>query len=236
MDTPLHRDIIKTLAKHYDRPLMSNVRRGDYVEGMVVHALGSAWRLCSLDWTGKPWDLERNDGARVIVKQAAALQPWDSEAERPPSRTPVFAIAPLREQSAKGSKGGEPEGYPSGRPADVYVFAWHAETDLDRADHRCPEQWQFFVVTESRLTEQYPTQQTIRLPSLHKITAAVSYDGLAAAVNTALSETPYLKASVMTPEEEALCYATDKVLERVRQGKMRVYSSAEVRAKLGLDN
>ena len=236
MDTCLHGDIIKTLGKHYDRPLMSNVRRGDYVAGMVVHALGVEWRLCSLDWTGKPWDLERNDGARVIVKQAAALQPWDSEAESPQARTPVFAIAPLRVQSAKGSKGGEPEGYPPGRPADVYVFAWHPETDLDRADQRCPEQWQFFVVPERRLTEQYPTQQTIRLRSLSKITAAVSYDGLAAAVNTALSETPYLKASVMTPEEEALCYATDEVLELARQGKMRVYSSAEVRAKLGLDN
>lgn len=236
MDARLHRDIIKTLGKHYDRPLMSNVRRGDYVAGMVVHALGVEWRLCSLDWTGKPWDLERNDGARVIVKQAAALQPRDSEADMPPPRTPVFAIAHLREQSAKGYKGGEPEGYPPGRPADVYVFAWHAETDLDRADQRCPEQWQFFVAPESRLTEQYPNQQTIRLLSLSKITAAVSYDGLAAAVNAALSETPHLKASVMTPEDEALCYATDEVLELARQGKMRVYSSAEVRAKLGLDN
>ena len=236
MEARLHRDIIKTLGKHYDRPLMSNVRRGDYVAGMVVHALGVEWRLCSLDWTGKPWDLERNDGARVIVKQAAALQPWDSEAERPPSRTPVFAIAPLREQSAKGSKGGEPEGYPPGRPADVYVFAWHQETDLDRADQRCPEQWQFFVVPERRLTEQHPTQNTIRLTPLARIAVAAAYDDLAAAVNTTLSETPHLKASVMTPEDEALCYATDEVLERVRQGKMRVYSSAEVRAKLGLDN
>lgn len=236
METRLHRDIIKTLAKHYDRPLMSSVRRGDYVEGMVVHALGAEWRWCSLDWIGKPWDLERNDGARVIVKQAAALQPGDSEADMPPPRTPVFAIAPLREQSAKGHKGGDPEGYPPARPADVYVFAWHPERDLDRADQRCPEQWRFFVAPESRLTEQYPTQNTIRLMPLARIAAAADYADLAAVIVVALSETPYLKASVMTPEEEALCYATDEVLELARQGKMRVYSSAEVRAKLGLDN
>ena len=236
MDTPLHRDIIKTLAKHYDRPLMHLGYRSDYVAGMVVHALGAEWRWCSLDWTRKPWDLERNDGARVIVKQAAALQPEDSEEETPQARTPVFAIAPLREQSANGSKGGDPEGYPPGRPADVYVFAWHPETDLDRADQRCPDQWRFFVIPEFRLIEHHPTQNTIRLTPLSRIAIAAAYDDLAAVIADALSEVPYLKASVMTPEDEALCYATDEILEQVRQGKMPVYSSAEVRSKLGLDN
>lgn len=236
MDTPLHRDIIKTLAKHYDRPLMRRGYRSDYVAGMVVHALGAEWRWCSLDWTGKPWDLERNDGARVIVKQAAALQPEDSEEETPQARTPVFAIAPLRERSANGSKGGDPEGYPPGRPADVYVFAWHPETDLDRADQRCPDQWQFFVIPEFRLTESHPTQKTIRLPPLSKMAEVVYYAGLSAAVDTALSKVPYLKASVMTPEDEADYYAAAEILEQVRQGKMRVYSSAEVRAYLGLED
>lgn len=236
MNDRLHGDIVKTLAKHYNRPLLSRGYRSGYVTGMIVHALGAEWRLCSLDWTEKPWDLERNDGARLIVKQAAALQPGDIEEETPQPRRPVFAIAPLREPATKGYREGDLAGEPAGRPADVYVFAWHPGTDLDRADQRCPEQWQFFVAPEFRLTEHYPVQKAIRLTPLAKFAAAVSYDGLAAAVNAALGEVPYLKASVMTAEDEALCYAADEVMERVRQGKERIYSSAEVRAYLGLDS
>ena len=235
MNDRLHSYILKTLSKHYDRPLMRREYRRDYVAGMIGQALGAEWRLCSLDWVWRPWDLERKDGARLLVQQAAALQPWDIEEDTPPPNRPVFPLAPGRGPAPKGYQPGDPEGYPPGRLADVYVFAWHPDTDLDRADQRCPEQWQFFVVPEFRLTEHYPLRKTLRLTPLSKIAAAVSYAGLAAAVNAALAEVPYLKVSVMTPEDEALCRAADEVMELVRQGKMRVYSSAEVRAHLGLD-
>lgn len=236
MNDPLHRAIVKTLSQHYDRPLLRREYRSAYVAGMILQALGAKWRLSSLDWAWRAWDLERKDGARLLVQQAAALQPWDIEEDTPPPLRPAFALAPKRGPAPKGYRDGDPEGYPPGRIADVYIFAWHPDTDLDRADQRCPEQWQFFVVPEFRLTEHYPTQKTLRLTPLAKIATAAAYADLAAAVNAALAEVPYLKVSVMTPEDAALCLVVDEIMERVRQGKERIYSSAEVRAYLGLDN
>lgn len=236
MNDPLHRDIVKTLSQHYNRPLLRREYRSDYVAGMILQALGAEWRLCSLDWAWRPWDLERNDGARLLIQQAAALQPWDIEEDTPPPLRPVFPVVPRRGPAPKGYRPGDPEGYPPGRLADVYIFAWHPDTDLDRADQRCPEQWQFFVVPEFRLTEHYPQRKSLPLTPLAKIATAADYAGLAVAVNAALAAVPDLKVSVMTPEDEELCRAVDEIMERVRQGKERIYSSAEVRAYLGLDN
>ena len=52
---------------------MSNLTRPIYVEGLVSLLLGNRWKYLG-DWDG--WDLERDDGKRLEVKQSAARQPW----------------------------------------------------------------------------------------------------------------------------------------------------------------
>jgi hypothetical protein len=39
----------------------------------------------------------------------------------------------------------------AGRPADLFVFAWHPVIDPARVDHRDPWPWLFFVVPEHAL-------------------------------------------------------------------------------------
>ena len=239
---PSPAQIVKSLNKRfYSQPLLDNVYRGDYVETLILFALGDGWKAVG-GWGS--WDLEKGvDGVRVEVKQSAALQPpqpWYKPAGGRKG-SPAFNIAPKTGYYTDSTEdavwvGVDPEEPDFIRAADLYIFAWHPETDSKIADHRRAEQWRFFVVPEFRLTERHPTQNTIRLTPLSRIAIAAAYDDLAVAIADALSEVPYLKASVMTPEDEALCYATDEILELVRQGKMRVYSSGEVRAKLGLED
>ena len=126
-------------------PLINNVERGTYVEHMIALALKELqW---GLTWPWGPWDLEHQDRARIEVKQSAARQTWHKRSD-PPSQG-RFGIK-------KPSEGYELEDgtrieTPRHRHADLYVFAWHPEKDLRIADHRRPDQWEFFVVAESRL-------------------------------------------------------------------------------------
>ena len=95
MTDPLHRKILSAIAGRYDRPIMNNIHRAEYVEHLVAAALGSRWVLPwsdGFDWA--PWDLEHRPSAtRIEVKQSAALQPWHS-AQGARTRAPRFDIAP----------------------------------------------------------------------------------------------------------------------------------------------
>ena len=66
-----------------------------------------------------------------------------------------------------------------GRPADVYVFAWHGERERGVADHRDSEQWLFFVVPEPELPEG---QKRIGLRGLRNIVSPCRLFGLRSAV------------------------------------------------------
>ena len=120
------------------------------------------------------------------------------------------------------------------RSADIYIFAWHPETDPDVADHRRAEQWRFFVVPEYLLTERHGAQKTIGLNSLNRLAQAVTYDRLAATVEETASNLPYLKADLSRQDAEDY-YRAVEVLERVRRGEEQTYTDAEIRARLGLE-
>ena len=190
-ENPLHDQVVQSLNKRfYSQPLIDNVYRGDYVETLILFALGEGWEAVG-GWGS--WDLEKGvDGVRLEVKQAAALQTWgeryrkEGSRERPPS----FDIAP---RIGYHTDSAEDADLPAGervRFADIYVFAWHPEENPDNADHRRAEQWQFFVAPEHRL----PDQKTISLNPLQKLAAAVTYDQLAAKVEKVAAELPYRKA------------------------------------------
>ena len=180
MPDDLHRRTDHKLVNtYYGSQLINNVDRGHYVECMIVLALGEEWHLTSEQRGWAPWDIERNDGARLEVKQSAALQTWSLAHDAPPRRTASFDIAFRKEP---WTKGGDYPHYLPGRPADLYVFAWHPIMDHEVADHRSAEQWRFFVIPERKL----PDQKTVSINRVKNLAAEINYDQLAVVVSAKL--------------------------------------------------
>ena len=182
MEEDLHESIVEKLSQIYNRPLINNVKRGEYVECMIALALGSTCRLVSEDWEWAPWDLEINRETLIEIKQSAALQPWSVNADAPRLKPPKFDIAPRKEPWTKG--GGRPY-YTPGRPSHIYVFAWHPEIDPCIADHRRPDQWNFFVVPTHCLPSD---QKTISLRPLRGLAPEISYADLPGAISDIMME------------------------------------------------
>ena len=174
----MHERILAMLRDRYDRPIMNNVDRGDYVECMIVTALGADWRLTWADkWVWAAWDCEHApSGTRLEVKQAAARQSWDGE-PLPPGRNASFDIAP---RTGHWTRENEWVDSP-GRQAHLYVFAWHGRSD-ERADQRDPEQWRFFVLAEQDLPRN---QKSIGLARLKELAGPCGIAELGQAVEKA---------------------------------------------------
>ena len=186
----MRKRILDMLISRYDRPVMNNVDRGQYVECMIASALGAGWRLTWEDgWDWAAWDCEHiPSGVRLEIKQAAARQSWDRD-PKGPRRNPDFDIAPRKGYWLKdGSQWIERPG----RQADLYVFAWHGRQD-ELADHRDPGQWRFLVVAESSLPAG---QKSIRLSKLEKIATSSGIAELRFAVEAAFRARGDLKAAV----------------------------------------
>ena len=181
MEDNLHRRILDSLLPNYNRPLMNNVDRGRYVQAMISFALEDAWHPTSEDWDWAPWDLENAYGSRIEIKHSAALQPWSDNPGAPRPSPPRFDIAHRERGYTKG--GGLWPVYKPGRPSDIYLFAWHPETNSNIADHRCSEQWRFYVVPKDMLPEG---QKTIGMNPVRRLSEEFTYDQLADAVNAAL--------------------------------------------------
>ena len=170
----VHEVIVERLVERvYAQPLIENVYRGDYMEHMVALALGEEWKLTP-PWVS--WDLEHQASrVRVEVKQSAARQTWtEPSVAKERRRWPRFDITPHPGYYLNGTADWVET--PLQRHADIFVFAWHPERDVATADHRCPEQWRFFVVAERRLPRK---QKSIGLIPLGKLTDARVYGDLA---------------------------------------------------------
>ena len=113
-------------------PIVTNYSRSDVVEAIVSHALPD-WGWCAKNWRG--YDFRHRGVAeheiRLDVKQTSALQSWEWKS---PCK-PKWDIAPR-----KGSWEGSDWTERAGRNADIYIFATHAELNIDIADHRDPAQ------------------------------------------------------------------------------------------------
>jgi hypothetical protein len=149
-------ELLRRIQTMFDVPVMQNNLRGLWVELMVFELLGSNWKHAGNDWAA--WDLERNDGLRVEVKQSARQQSWGTS-----TSSPRYSIA-----TAKGY-------YPDGktyvpnltgkRLASLYVFAWH-----DGGDQRMASEWQFYVLEADKLPK---SQKSIGRNALQKLTEPV---------------------------------------------------------------
>lgn len=157
----------------YDQPFMQNSLRGLWAEVMVSELLGDRWRHVGADWAA--WDIERDDGLRLEVKQSAQRQSWGMS--KSASR---FGIA--------APKGYYPDGvtYTSNesgnRLADIYVFAWH-----DGQDQRRISEWSFFPLAALRLLQG---QKTIGLSQVKGLTDCVNGQDLCRSVTEIADQLP----------------------------------------------
>ena len=165
----------------YERRIMNNVHRAEYVECLVAELLGPEWTLpwtCGYDWA--PWDLQHESGCKLEVKQSAARQPWHKGDDYTAS-PPRFDIGPRKQyETFEGVRKEGPV-----RPAHIYVFAWNGETRERRADHRDPEHWTFFVLRAERLPGE---QQSIGLSRLGAMVEGVPFDQVADSVTHLMEE------------------------------------------------
>ena len=129
-----------------------NRNRGILAEFLVAKALGVA-ESPRVEWD--PFDLETPDGVSVEVKCSAYLQSWYQEE---PSR-PTFSIGKRQGWDHRTGQYDEE----SKRRADVYVFCVHsyrgAKEWLDPLDI---EQWDFYVVSTSRIDRELGDQESFR--------------------------------------------------------------------------
>jgi hypothetical protein len=167
--------IYRVNRRLFGSPLLRNSIRGELVEEIVAMALEPEWALCSGDW-GACDLVHPASKLRIQVKQSAARQSWH-KGDCPPPK-PRFSIA---EKTGRYEDGDRWIAERS-RNAEIFIFAWHPITDAS-ADHRNPQQWEFYVVPEAAL----PKQGSISLSSIRRLSPSVAFDGLAGAV-TGLSQ------------------------------------------------
>jgi hypothetical protein len=162
---PLARRIVHGLVEDlYRKKVWSNLTRPAYVERLVAQLLGDGWQCVGTDWSG--WDIEHaTTKCRIEVKQSAARQPWTDGPGRTGNPTkPVFDI---KERTGYYAHGGAAWTEYSGRPADLYVFAWHDVFEpVESVDHTDPRQWEFYLVPEHCLPKG---RKTISLSSVKKL-------------------------------------------------------------------
>ena len=164
MNSSVHTQAMAQICALFDVPVIQNNLRGLYIEFVVAALLGERWKVASEDWG--PWDIEHEDGTLVEIKQSAAKQTW--EPSKRGYTAPNFSI-----RTPKWLWKGAVATAANGRPAHLYIFAWHGD-GTETADQRELSQWQFFVVPSRDL----PDQKTIGLSSLRKIAEPVSADKL----------------------------------------------------------
>ena len=170
--------LIETL---YSQRILNNSHRGDFVEMMVVDALGAEWRHVGLGWN--IWDLQRgagSDRARIQVKQCAARQlwgktkcmtfqfPWSDQA-------PAYILRDFPNEALEQD----------GRFCELFVVGVHAVEDEKLCDQTDPAQWQFMVVPSRELKRG---QSSMTLSKAIKRWPLVPLAGLKSAVETKLRD------------------------------------------------
>ena len=169
----LHKRVLGRIARLFDAPVIQNNLRGLYVEFVVAELLGEGWLHNGSDWAA--YDFEHSGGARVEVKQSSKAQTWKA-----PLSSPIrsFSIrAPKQEWIRSVSTPGK------GRPALIYIFAWHGGYSVED-DQRDAQQWTFFVVPAWLL----PDQKTVSLNVLRRLAEPVRSHQLRVSVEALLTE------------------------------------------------
>jgi hypothetical protein len=168
--------VTKASDAAFGKPLVTNVLRGQVVEAIAALALEPDWKWCSANFAS--WDFQREDGLRLEVKQSAFRQSWGTPATTKIS--PSFDVK-ARTGRWEGTKFVEE----SGRAADIYILAYHDRGDAG-ADHRDPQQWEFFVLPSAVI----PPVARISLGSVRRLTDSVQIAQLAVRVERVALSVP----------------------------------------------
>ena len=156
-------------AAVFGKPLVTNVFRGHVVEAIVSLALSEDWKWRSEDYAS--WDFENSQGVRLEVKQSACRQSWALAGHK--TKRPQFDVAARQVHWIDGKAV-----VANQRAADIYVLAFHPLDD-ETADHRDPQQWQFYVVAATQLS----SASTIQLSVLKRLAPHVGFQELGNKVN-----------------------------------------------------
>lgn len=156
--------------------LLANTTRGQLAEFIAGVALDALPPLANR-W--ESFDLLMRDGVRVEVKSAGLRQSWH---QKRASRVQFSVRAAFPWDSVTDAWGAA-----RGRNSDVYVFALHEETSIDRADPLDLRQWSFRALSTAEVDRHLGTQMTVTLGRLTELAPERSHaDGLPALVAQAL--------------------------------------------------
>jgi len=174
----LHRMLIEKLYSHR---ILNNSHRGNFVEMMVLDALGPEWRYVGLGWN--IWDLQRGTGkdrARIQVKQCAARQLWGKTKSMTfqfpwSDHLPAYILRDFPNEAL------EKDGW----FCELFVVGVHAIEDEKVCDQTDPTQWQFMVVPARELKRR---QNSMSLSKAMKRWPLVPLAELKSTVEIKLSE------------------------------------------------
>lgn len=174
----LHRLLIKKL---YSGPILNNSHRGDFVEMMVLSALGPGWEHVGLGWN--LWDLQRGteaDRVRIQVKQCAARQLW--------GKTKFMSLQFAWKEHAPNyirrdfpTEALEDRGW----FCELFVVGVHPVEDETLCDQTDSTQWRFMVVPANELK---PGQSSMVLSKAMMRWPLVGLSDLKGAVDQCIEE------------------------------------------------
>jgi hypothetical protein len=176
----LHRILIENLYSHR---ILNNSHRGDFVEMMVLDALGPEWRHVGLGWN--ILDLQRGIGkerARIQVKQCAARQLW-GKTKCMICQFPWSDHAPGYIRRDFPNEALEEDGW----FCELFVIGVHAIEDEAHCDQTDPSQWQFMIIPTWELKRG---QSSMILSKAMKRWPLVPLAELKSAVEIKLAEQP----------------------------------------------
>jgi len=138
--------------------LVNNTMRGILAEYIVGTALNLTNGVRT-EWDA--FDLLTKDGIKIEVKSAAYLQSWAhkklSDIKFSIRQTKLLD-APTKELASELK-----------RRADIYVFCILHHQEQESLNPLNLEQWTFYILPSSTLNETFPTQKTLGLSSLLKL-------------------------------------------------------------------
>ncbi|PUB84400.1 MAG: hypothetical protein DBP02_08880 [gamma proteobacterium symbiont of Ctena orbiculata] len=148
---------------------LDNTTRAIIAEYLVHRAVGGVDRH-RLNWNA--FDIETPEGFTIEVKAAGLIQSWATEKQC----VPEFDISIKNKLWLARENRYIPM---TTRYSDIWVFAFHEETDRNLAEPLDTSQWRFLVTTSKWLEQNFGDQNKVRLSVLikHGLTT-VPYDRL----------------------------------------------------------
>lgn len=158
--------------------VLDNSTRGliaEYLVFLAVDGRGDA----RVNWDA--FDVAMQDGTKIEVKTSGYLQSW-------PQKKPSILTFDISKKdpwlAAENRFLGK-----NCRYADIWVFAVHTETEIDKADPFDTKQWQFLVTTSTWLDTEFKEQKTVRYSTLcSKGLKPVEYPEISKAIQSAKHE------------------------------------------------